>query len=77
MGLVKCQVKCVPAYTLSSPAFKGVTRGMNFKHYPTPCSHRHMQVPLGAWSKTKTTLLYIHRIMRQIVLSEGDWLEME
>ena len=24
-------VQCVPSYTLSSPAFKGVTRGMNFK----------------------------------------------
>ena len=35
MGLVKCPVQCVPAYTLSSPALKGVTRGMDFKHTPT------------------------------------------
>ena len=25
-------VQCVSSYTLSSPVFKGVTRGMNFKH---------------------------------------------
>ena len=29
-------VPCVPAYTLSSPVFKGVTLGMSFKHNPLP-----------------------------------------
>ena len=35
MGLVKCRVQCLPAYTLSPPAFKGVTRGMDFKKTQT------------------------------------------
>ena len=30
MGLVMCRVQCVSAYILSSPSFKGVTRGMDF-----------------------------------------------
>ena len=30
IGLVPCLVQCVSAYTLSSPALKGVTRGMDF-----------------------------------------------
>ena len=29
IGLVRCAVQCVPAYTLSSPAFNGVTHRMD------------------------------------------------
>ena len=36
--LFPCLVQCVPAYTLSSPALKGVTRRMDFKHNPTDAS---------------------------------------
>ena len=45
-------VPCVPSYTLCSPAFKGVTRGMNFKHtspplcYPWYTLFRYMSQPL-------------------------------
>ena len=46
-------VPCVPSYTLSSPAFKGVTHGMSFKHSSPPlCYPWYMQVWLGAWSKS-------------------------
>ena len=45
-------VLCVPFYTLSSPAFKGVTIRMSFKHtFPPLCYPWYMQVRPGAWSK--------------------------
>ena len=45
-------VPCVPSYTLSYPAFKGVTRGMSFKHtFPPHCCPWYMQVWPGAWSR--------------------------
>ena len=45
-------VLCVPFYTLSSPAFKGVTCGMSFKHTsPLPCYRWYMQLQPGAGSK--------------------------
>ena len=37
LGVFIGLVQCVSSYTLSSPAFKGVTSGMNFKHtFPLP-----------------------------------------
>ena len=57
IGLVPCLAQCVSAYTLSSPALKGVTCRMDVKHththkhFPTPCYPRYMQVQPGAWSK--------------------------
>ena len=39
IGLVKCLVQCVPAYTLSSPTFKGVTSRMYIKNTPTDTFH--------------------------------------
>ena len=43
-------VLCVPAYTLSSSsAFKGMTRGMDFKH---TCYPRYMQVQPGGLEQT-------------------------
>ena len=47
MGLVKCPVQYVSAYTLSSPAFKGVTRRMDFKH--TPMDTFSLPVSLGTY----------------------------
>ena len=45
-------VLCVPSYILTSPMFKGVNRGMSFKHTsPFLCFPWYMQVRLGAWSK--------------------------
>ena len=38
MGVAKSLTQCVPVYTLSSPTFKGVTRGMDFKHTYTDTS---------------------------------------
>ena len=44
-------VPCVPTYTLSSPAFEGVTRRMSFKHTsPPPCYPRYMKLRPGTWS---------------------------
>ena len=45
-------VPCVPSYTLISPVFKGVTRGMSFKHTSPPLSYPwYMQVRPGAQSR--------------------------
>ena len=42
---------CAPLH-LKFPAFKGVTRGMSFKHIsPSPCYPWYMQVWPGVWSK--------------------------
>ena len=53
-------VHCVPSYTLSSPAFKGVTRGMSLKHTSPPlCYPRDMRVRLGAYSTPIICLLKV------------------
>ena len=42
IGLVPCLFQCVSAYTLSSPALKGVTCRMDFIHTPTDISPLHI-----------------------------------
>ena len=57
-------VPCVPSYTLSPSAFKGVTHGMSFKHTSAPlCFPWHMQVRLRPWSKpTKECLATVKQV---------------
>ena len=59
-------VPCVPTYTLSSPAFNRVTRGMSFKHTFLPlCYPQYMQVRPGAWSKS---IIQIFQLLFRVYL---------